>query len=98
MRLTGRGRLLFVADDFGWRVEILLAAIVATHAEARIDRRMVRDAVGYAERNPVSVKHVLPKMVEVVFAEHDSAVLIIFPHLRISRAGTELAASSAKKF
>ena len=66
---------LFVAHHLGRCVEILLAAIVAPRVEPRVNRRTRHDGIRYTERNPVPVKQVLPKVVEMVLAEYDPAVL-----------------------
>ena len=80
MRLKRLWQFLFVAKDLGRRVEILFAAIVATRMKASINRRARRDGVRYSERNPVSGEQILSKMIEVILAKHDPAVLRIFPH------------------
>ena len=80
MGLKGLRRFLFVAKDFGGFVEIRLATIVAAHAEASINHRTRGHGIGYSERNPVPVKQILANMMEMIFAQHDPAILSIFPH------------------
>jgi len=75
MWLKGLRRFLFVAKDFGGGVEILLAAIVATRAKASVNRRSRGDGISYTEWNSVSVKQVLPKMVEAILTKHHPAIL-----------------------
>jgi len=74
------GKLLLDSQDVRRFIKVLLAAHIASHSERLVYRRARGDGVSLGKRDFVPVDEVAWKVVDVIFAGHDPAIRIIFPH------------------
>jgi hypothetical protein len=74
------GKLLLDSQDVRRFIKVLLAAHIASRSERLIYRRARGDGVCLGERDFMPVDEVAWNVVDVVFAGHDPAIGIVFPH------------------
>jgi hypothetical protein len=74
------GKLLLDSQDVRRFIKVLLAADIASDSERLVYRRARGDGVGLGKRDLMFVDEVARNVVDVVFAGHDPAIGIVFPH------------------
>ena len=74
------GKLLLDSQDVRRFIKVLLAAHIASDPERLVYRRARGDGVGLRQRDFMPVDDVAWNVVNVVFAGHDPAIGIVFPH------------------
>jgi hypothetical protein len=74
------GKLLLDSQDVRRVIKVFLAAHIASDSERLVYRRARGDGVGLGKRDLMFVDEVARNVVDVVFAGHDPAIGIVFPH------------------
>lgn len=88
MRYERLGKFSFESEHVGGLVDVFLATAVAPDSEGDLDGRARSDRVGLGERDFMSIDKISGNVIDVIFADHDPAVGIIFPHRVLSRRHT----------
>ena len=81
MRYERLGKLSFESEHVGGLVDVFLATAIAPDSEGDLDGRARSDRVGLGERDFMSIDKISGNVIDVIFADHDPAVGIIFPHV-----------------
>ena len=74
------GELLLNSQDVRRFIQVLFAAHITADSERLVYRRARGDAVRLRERDFMPVDEIAWNVVDVVFAGHDPAIGIVFPH------------------